>query len=269
MAGSVITQDEIARALGSLEIEPSRPVIAHASLSAFGYVQGGAQAVLQALLQTFDSLVMPTFTYKTMLIPEAGPSENGITYGSWADANRMALFYHPDMPADRLMGCIPEALRLHPQAQRSMHPIQSFSGVNAADILESQTLAAPLAPIGKLLEMEGWVILLGVDQCVNTSIHYAENLAKRKQFIRWALTPEGAVECPGFPGCSDGFEGITPYLEGALRRAQAGQAHIQAMPLADLVAAVTGLIAAEPLALLCDRSYCERCEAVRQQAASH
>ena len=267
MAEPVTTPDEILHALGSLGIERTRPVIVHASLSAFGYVPGGAQTVVQALLETFDSVAAPTFTYKTMLVPEAGPAGNGVTYGGWADANRMALFYRPDMPADRLMGCIPETLRLHPKAQRSMHPIQSFTGVNAAAILESQTIAEPLAPIGKLLELEGWVLLLGVDQCVNTSIHYAEKLAGRKQFIRWALTPDGVVECPGFPGCSDGFEALTPYLSGALRTAWAGPARLQAMPLAALVEAVRNLLAADPLALLCDRSYCERCEAMRPQTA--
>ena len=268
MEGPVISLPEIQAALDSLEIDPGRPVIAHASLSAFGQVEGGAQAVVQALLACFDTVVMPTFTYKTMLTPEDGPPDNGITYASRSDANRMAEFFHAHMPADRLMGAIPEALRRHSQAQRSMHPIQSFAGVNAAAILDSQTRHEPLAPIGRLVEMSGWVLLLGVDQTVNTSIHYAEKLAGRKQFIRWALTPQGVVECRGFPGCSDGFEAITPHLNGKIRQAQAGLARVQAIPLADLMEVVKNRISADRLALLCDRSYCERCQAVRQQVNS-
>lgn len=264
MAGSVITRLDISRALQELNIRRSSPVIVHASLSAFGYVQGGGQAVVQALLDTFDSLVMPAFTYKTMLIPETGPADNGITYGKGVDTNRMAVFFHPALPVDRLMGSISEALRQHPQAYRSIHPIQSFTGINAAAILNSQTVTNPLAPIGKLLEMAGWVLLLGVDQCVNTSIHYGEKLAGRKQFIRWALTPDGVVECPGFPGCSDGFNAITAHLAGVLRLAQAGQALIQAVPLIDLVEIAVHQIGIDPLAFLCDHSFCERCMAVRK-----
>ena len=63
-----------------------------------------------------------------------------------------------------------------------------------------QTLAEPLAPIGALAQRGGWVLLLGVNQTVNTSLHYAERLAGRPQFTRWALTYEGVRECPQFPG---------------------------------------------------------------------
>jgi aminoglycoside 3-N-acetyltransferase len=258
----MITANELTAALSELGIERSQPVLAHASLSAFGSLEGGAQTMLDALLQTYDTLIMPTFTYKTMLVPEVGPADNGITYGSRQDANQMAEFFTPNMPADRLMGIVPETLRRHPTARRSMHPILSFSGVNASHILESQSYAEPLAPVGVLLQLNGWALLLGVDHTVNTSIHYAERLVGRKQLIRWALTPDGVVECPGFPSCSDGFESIAEHLVGSVRSAQIGPAFIQAIPLVSLIQVATAMITADPLALLCDHSYCERCQAV-------
>ena len=51
------------------------PVIAHASLKPFGYIQGGAEAVLEAMLASFASLIMPTHTYKTKIIPDCRPAE--------------------------------------------------------------------------------------------------------------------------------------------------------------------------------------------------
>jgi aminoglycoside 3-N-acetyltransferase len=176
----------------------------------------------------------------------------------------MAQFFEPQMPVDRLIGATSEALRQHPQAMRSSHPILSFTGVNAQEILASQRLAEPLAPIRLLCECHAWVLLLGVDHMVNTSLHYAELLAGRKQFIRWALTPQGVVECPGFPGCSDGFESASPYFAPHTRRVQVGMASIQAIPLIKLIHVAKRLIEADPLALLCERSYCERCAAVRE-----
>src|SRR5574338_227971 len=131
---------ELVTAFRQLEIDPSRPVIAHGSLSAFGQVQGGADTLLGALLSQFHSLVMPAFTYKTMLVPETGPENNAMIYGSGRDHNFMAEFFRPSMPVDRLMGALPEALRRHPSAQRTSHPILSFVGVNAAPALECQTL---------------------------------------------------------------------------------------------------------------------------------
>lgn len=255
---------DFARGLRLLGIERERPVIAHASLSAFGRVNGGAETVLGALLAAFNTVIMPAFTYKTMITPEAGPADNGISYGSGRDHNRMAEFFSADMPADPTMGVVAEALRRHPKASRSNHPILSFAGVNAAPILEAQTGSEPLAPIQALAGMDGWVLLLGVDHTSNTSIHYGEKQVGRKQFIRWALTPEGIVECPGWPGCSDGFQALAPRLEAVRRTARVGESLIQAFRLGAVVEAVGEAIAEDGGALLCPREDCGRCEAVRQ-----
>ena len=255
---------DFARGLRLLGIAREHPVIAHASLSAFGQVHGGAETLLGALLAAFNTVIMPTFTYKTMIIPDAGPADNGITYGSGRDHNRMAEFFTPDMPVDSTIGVVAEALRRHPKASRSTHPILSFAGVNAAPILETQTGSEPLAPIQALAEMDGWVLLLGVDHTSNTSIHYGEKAAGRKQFIRWALTPEGITECPGWSGCSDGFQALAPRLDAARRVAQVGSGLIQAYPLEEVVTAAVQAISEDGQALLCQREDCGRCEAVRE-----
>jgi aminoglycoside 3-N-acetyltransferase len=259
----MVTFRQFVRALRELDVERGRPVIAHASLSAFGQVQGGAETVLGALLTVYETLMMPTFTYKTMVTPEVGPADNALNYGDDKHHNRLAEFFHADMPADPMMGAVAEALRKHPLAYRSMHPILSFSGVNAEAILRLQTLDEPLAPIRGLVEEQGWVLLLGVDHTVNTSIHYAEGLANRKRFIRWALTPEGIKECPQFPGCSMGFQALASDLQEVTRRVFVGEGQIQAIPLVHLVQIVRDKIAQDRLALLCDRPDCARCNAVR------
>ena len=254
---------DIYTALKKLELDRGCPVIVHASLSSFGQVAGGAETVVRGLVATCNTLIMPAFTYKSMVIPEVGPLGNAIEYGSGIYTNRIAEFFRPNMPVDRLIGSIPEALRRYPGARRSSHPVLSFTGFNAQRFLSAQTVAEPLAPIRCLHEEGGWVLLLGVNFCVNTSIHYAELLAGRKQFLRWALTPNGVVACLGFPGCSDGFETLQPDLKTVTRRVQVRSAQIQALPLADLIQAACQRIAADPYALLCSRPDCERCNAAR------
>ena len=238
-------------------------VIAHASLKAFGHIEGGAETMLTALLDSVRGIIMPTFTYKSMLNPEVGPPRNGITYGSETDLNKLAAAFHPDMPADKMMGVLPEFLRKHPKAKRSSHPIQSFAGIRADAVINSQRIYDPLSPIGMLAEQDGWVLLLGVDHTVNTSIHYAEKLAGRLQFIRWALLQDRVVECPGFPGDSDGFNVIAPALEKYTRRVEIGGALVQAVHLKSLIKVVMDQIKENPFALLCQRQDCERCTAVR------
>ena len=238
-------------------------VIAHASLKSFGHIEGGPETMLNALLDSVKGIIMPSFTYKTMLNPEVGPPRNGITYGAETDLNKMAEAYHPDMPVDKTMGTLPEVLRKHPKAKRSSHPIQSFVGIRADAILNTQTLYNPLAPIGALADQDGWVLLLGVDHRVNTSIHYAEKLGGRMQFIRWALLQDRIVECPGFPGDSEGFNAIAPAVEKFTRRVRIGDALVQAIHLGSLIKVVADQLKENPFALLCDRPDCERCTAVR------
>jgi len=241
------------------------PVIVHSSLKSFGQVEGGPGTLVNTLTAVFGTLIVPTFTYKAMIIPLTGPENNGITYGSLQDQNQMAEFFTLRMPADPLMGIIPEMLRKHPRAKRSNHPIQSFAGINAEKVLTAQTMTDHLAPLGALEKADGWVVLLGVDHTVNTSIHYAEKLAGRRQFIRWALTPKGVVECPGFPGCSAGFQAIAPEMEKFTRKVQIGGALVQAVPLKMLFKMVVARIKKDPLALLCRQEDCERCNVIRNQ----
>jgi aminoglycoside 3-N-acetyltransferase len=260
----MVSYRDIVTGLRQFGMDPKQPVIAHASLSAFGDIRGGADTLLGAILMTVDALVMPTHTYKTMLIPEAGPEDNAIQYGSGRDFNRMAEFYKYDMPADRLMGIVPETLRRRPGARRSIHPILSLAGVNAAPILDAQTLEEPLAPFRVLEELDAFVLLLGVDHTCNSAIHYAELLAGRKFFTRWALTREGVRECPGFPGCSDGFWQAKQFLDPIAQTGLIGNAVVSAIRLQPMLELLVNVFRKDPLALLCDNPDCDRCETVRR-----
>jgi aminoglycoside 3-N-acetyltransferase len=261
----MITYRELVSSFRSLGLERTTPVIAHASLSGFGEVNGGTDTLLGALCASFDALMMPAFTFSAQLIPEVGPADNGLAYGSGREANANAQFFRSDMPVDPQVGRLAESLRRLPQARRSIHPLLSFTGVNVDPFLGAQSLAVPLEPIRLLTEAGGWVLLASVDHTQNTSIHYAEKLAGRKQFVRWALTPAGVVECPNMPGCSQGFNAIATRLQRVARLAQSGETIIQAVPLIDLIGIARAWLEADPLALLCEQADCASCQAVRTQ----
>jgi aminoglycoside 3-N-acetyltransferase len=266
----MISFRECANSFRDLGLDGSRPVIVHASLSSVGEIRGGAETLVGALLTMTQGIMAPTFTYRTMVMPESGPADNAAVYGSGRDRNRLAEFFQPDMPADPMMGVLPEVIRGHAEARRSSHPILSFAGIGVDEALAAQRLEEPLAPVGKLSEQNGIVLLIGVNHTVNTSIHYVERLAGRKQFIRWALTPQGVRECQGFPGCSDGFEQAAVHLAGITRMARLGGATVRAVPLRDMTEILLDLIREQPEALLCSKED-ERCATVRRsiQAQTH
>lgn len=262
--GQTLGYRDFVSAFRELGLGASSRVLAHASLSAFGEVRGGAETLAGALIGSFETVIVPSFTIGCMVIPEVGPPNNALDYTQGQAWNQKAEIFHPDMPADRSMGRVAESVRLSEGARRSSHPLLSFAGLHAEDFLAAQSLEDPWAVVGALADADGDLLLLGVDHRVNSSLHYAEQKAGRPQFVRWALTQEGIVECPGWPGCPDGFNAIRTRLGGIAGQVRLGPATLETVPLRDLVNVAVGWIREDPLALLCDRPSCPRCQAIRE-----
>jgi aminoglycoside 3-N-acetyltransferase len=181
------------------------------------------------------------------------------------EENANAEIFRPDLPAHPDLGSVAEVLRSRPEARRSSHPLLSFAAVGkgADQILSAQSLAEPFGPVARLAEDGGEVLLLGATHSANVAIHYAEYCAGRKQFIRWALTTGGVVECVGWPGCPAGFDAISTRLRTVTHIKQIGPACAQLIPLKNLLGAAAEMLRADPLALLCHEPECPRCGAVR------
>lgn len=260
----MISYRDIVVGLENLGLSRSTPVLAHISLSQIGEVRGGQETLLGALLATIDNVMMPSFTFSTMIIPENGPADNFIDYGSGHNSNLNASIFTHSLPSDMSNNEISEALRRYPGTYRSSHPILSFTGLGLDVALIHHTPKDPYAPIKKLLDLNGWVVLMGADPSENFSLHYAEYLAGRKQFTRWALTVDGIAECPHFPGCADGFHKINYYLQDELRSAVVADACWYAVPLEVMVNSALALIRDDPFALLCNSLSCPRCNMVRK-----
>jgi aminoglycoside 3-N-acetyltransferase len=227
-------------------------------------VRGGVAALSAALAASCKTVVAPAFTYQTMVYPAEGPPDNAVEYPEASAASVEADFFRPSLRVSPLLGPLPETLRRMEGAVRSGHPILSFTGIGAQDILESQTLVEPFAPIDALAKTGGDAVVLGSDPPANVALHLAEQRTGRKQFIRWALTPQGVVECPGFPGCSRGFGEIEEKLAGVMQRGKVGAFTVLRIPLRDLLNIAAGWIRQDPQAMLCTNSDCPFCSAVRR-----
>src|SRR5258708_37513873 len=103
----IITFNDLRTALSPLELART-PVIAHASLRAFGNVDGGGETLIRAVLDSVGALVVPTFTYQSMVIPETDPPSNRITDGSELRPNRMADPFQPGLAPPRQLSIVPE-----------------------------------------------------------------------------------------------------------------------------------------------------------------
>lgn len=255
---------EIVNNLKNLGVSRQYPLIAHIHPAFPQEIKGGAKTLLGALLNVTDNLMLPSFTYRTQVIPASGPEDNAMVYGGNDEANFQASIFSDDLAADEPFFEMAEEFRLYPQTKRSNHPILSFLALGLDAALNSQDQHHPYAPIQSLREMDAMVLLFGTDHSQNFCLHYAEHLSGRKQFTRWGLTKDGILECAPFPGCPDGFNKISHHVEKYGVQGKLGGFNLQAFSLQQIIETGVDLITREPFSLLCNRLKCERCNAVRQ-----
>ena len=259
----MLTYRDFVLAFDELGLTKSSRILVHSNLDEAGEIEGGAEAVLGALLASCEMVLTPAFTHGSVVVPEVGPPDNAIDYGASETENLDAEFFHPEMDVDDDLGTLPGTILKHGAAGRSSHPILSFAGIHAAEPLALQTLAEPFGPIAWLAEFDGDILIINADHTSNISLHYAEQLAGRQALTRWALTEDGVAECRNMPGCSQGFEAIRARLTGEVQQTSIESINIELIPVRDLMNIAAGWIREDSRALLCGTPDCLYCPQVR------
>lgn len=180
MERKLVLKKDIIEALQKVGVKPGQNIMVHTSLSSLGFVCGGAQVVIEALLECVGeegTIMMPTQSWKN-LDPEAGvhweePKE------WWQTIRDNWPAYDKNITPTNTMGAVAEMFRQWPGAFRSDHPARSVAayGKNARYFTENHDLSNIFgegSPIGKLYEMDGYVLLIGVGYDKNTSLHLAD-----------------------------------------------------------------------------------------------
>ncbi|SDB64320.1 aminoglycoside N(3)-acetyltransferase [Butyrivibrio sp. INlla16] len=175
-----VIMSDIVEALRKVGLQSGDTVMVHASLSQIGYVCGGAQAVIEALIEVVGdegTIMMPTQSWKN-LDPETGVHWDA-DEADWDKIRENWPAYDKAITPTNTMGAVAEMFRSWPGAIRSDHPARSVAawGKHAKYLTENHDLSNIFgegSPIGKLYELGGKVLLIGVDYDKNTSIHLAD-----------------------------------------------------------------------------------------------
>ncbi len=262
----MLTQRDIERGLRELGLDTSSHVLVHSSFKSFGGVEGGPRTIVQVLVESLGTVMMPAFTAERTGVWDPRGATEGNAYPAerppdWHDAEP---FTH-ETPIERGLGVIPETFRTMYPVRRSPNPRVSFIayGALAEQLVSPGTEVDGVEPIRRLMEAGGDVLLVGVTHTNSTAIHLAEQLAGRELFVRYALTPDGVRAARG-GGCGEGFDQVQPHVEHFERRTTAGGATLRCYRLAPYVETARELIERDPFALLCDN--CDRCRAHRGRA---
>lgn len=260
----IVTREDVASELHKAGVNRGDNLLVHSSLSAMGWVEGGADAVIDGILDVIESegtVMVPTFNY-------------------WATE-----IFDPQITCG-LTGAISETLRRRSMAVRSLHPTHSVSaiGTHASEFTNDHDVAGALrvdSPVDRLAKANGWIVLLGVRHDSNSTVHVGEAYAKPWYlgFPFTASDPEYAkildrgsmrtVKLVGRQsGCSVAFNAIELPLRkhGAIIDFKLGNAMCQLMRGQTVIDKTVELIHECEDILLCSSPVCFYCtNAMRQR----
>jgi aminoglycoside 3-N-acetyltransferase len=179
-----LTIDALREGFRACGVQPGVTLLVHTSLRSLGWVIGGAQAYIQALLQAVGpagTVMMPTQSWRN-LDPVSGV-HGSVSETWWPLIREHWPAYDPATTPTNGMGVVAELFRTWPGARRSAHPTRSFAALGplAEHLVASYPLETPFgddSPVGRLYDLDGSVLLVGVDHASNTSLHLAEHRAR-------------------------------------------------------------------------------------------
>ena len=180
----VILKGEIIQKLKEVGLKSGDTVMVHTSLGKMGYVCGGAQAVIEALMEVVGdsgTIMMPTQSWKN-LDPETGvhweadQKDWQLIWDNWPP-------YDKNLTPTNTMGAVAEMFRQVPGSVRSDHPARSVCawGRYAEYLTKDHDLSNIFgdgSPVGRLYELDGKVLLIGTGYDKNTSLHLADARAE-------------------------------------------------------------------------------------------
>jgi len=259
-----LTKNSLVDSFRRLGIQPGNRLIVHSSLRNLGSVEGGAETVLEALLECIGKqglMMAPTFTYNNDIYdPEVTPGKTGV---------------------------LAEVLRKHPSAVRSLHPTHSVVaiGEEAAKYCDGHHKVSGLgidSPMDRVAQSGGGILLLGVGHTSNSTIHVGESYARVPYLdipfnpywpsrITIASTIQQEVKLIEHPGCSRAFGAIEASLRqhGAIQDGIIGKGLVQWMSGQNVISVTIDLLRQYVGALLCSDADCYRCSRGRQRLHSN
>ncbi len=247
---NVIIKEDIVKAFRNVGLKKDDVVMVHTSLKSMGYVCGGAQTVIEALIEVVGengTIMMPTQSWKN-LDPTTGVHWE-IDESQWQIIRDNWPAYDKNITPTNTMGAVAEMFRQWDGSVRSDHPARSVCAWGKyADYLtknhDLSNIFGDGSPLSRLYDLNGKVLLIGVGYDKNTSIHLADARAqypgKHDCIEHSAIMEDGKrvwksystlfVDGEDFEDIGEAFE-----KEHAIREAMIGNAVIKLMSQRDVV----------------------------------
>ena len=221
--------------------------------------------MLDVFLEHGCTVIVPTFSRVYTIPPEPErrlernyPDDNKFDN---PPPGRNMVYTCDSQEIDNVMGAIPAALLAVRGRFRGYHPMCSFAAVGplAQDLVACQSPQDVYGPVRELSRMGGRILLMGVGLERVTALHYAEQMAGRKLFRKWANGLDGEPIPSAVGGQSHGFEKLNHILSSEESQLAMGQGLWRAFPVEGLLKHASNAIREDPMATHCGQSDCRPC----------
>lgn len=254
-----LTSHEVARQLRALGVEQGGVLLVHASFRAVRPIDGGPLGLIEAMrdaLRPEGTLVMPSW-----------PGDDTVPFDPAAT------------PVAKDLGVVADTFWRLPDTLRNHHPNAfAANGPRAARVLRDPLPLPPHrpeSPVGRVHELDGQVLLLGVGHDANTTLHLAELVAGVPYRIPMTCTvfrngrpvrvayEENDHCCQRFALADDWLRASGLQAEGPV-----GHAHARLSRARDIVQVACDRLRQDPLVFLHPpETACDECDAARASVA--
>ena len=238
----------------------------HCSLKSFGGIDGGADALIDAFVDSGTTIVVPTHSYNCeRVFPSGVPLylRNGLDYSRQYESMSKDLYFTESTFVSKSMGVLPRCVLGRREHIRGNHPIDSLSAIGplAQELISTQAPLDVYAPFEKMYSMErAFLVLAGVGLTRATAIHFAEKRAGRRMFRRWAeYRDEGIMEVE-IGSCSSGFENMGPSVANIRQETIVGQSQWMIFPFQKFIDCCASAMRKNPTLTMCNEPDCIQCK---------
>ena len=247
-----VSRWDIAEGFRDLGMAEGDALLLHSSLRSFGHMRGGADTVIDGVLESLGStgtLLAPTLTGSETLSPENPPHIDLRSEPCWT-------------------GRIAEALRQRAGAVRSTHPTHSCAaaGARARELTRghhlSPTPCGVTSPYYRLAAAGGYIALAGCGLDICTTFHTVEELANAAYHLQAETAFGSCIDCEGdhvetpcrlhsYLGPKRDFPIMEPLLldRGFLRTGLVGQSTVRLIDAMGLIETALDMLRFDPFYL--------------------
>ncbi len=275
-AKNTLTKEALSDTLASLGVKEGDTLVVHSGISNLGYLEGGAEAMIDALNNTLGesgTFMAPAFTFPYLMFD--GDVNKGYSFRPYDTREDGAL-------RDKTVrtGLLPKAMVKRKDVFRSNHVTHEWvaMGKDAEELVSGHGLLdAPTgesSPLGKALDKNASVVFLGCTAGANTFLHYVETMANvpytEPACVQY-IDKDGRVKTTMIEkqlfGCRNFYGGIeADFYKEAIKRGlhiyevPFGLATLYRIELRELYDITMQMLREDEFALLCKKPDCPFCK---------